>query len=85
MGGGEGRRKAHDIPLCGPDPSGPPTYLRSIHLSAASSLSEEKGHQPRNIRFFHGTHFHAKTTGLSLSGENSYFIIKTAERNPTNI
>lgn len=62
-----------------------PTYLRSIHLSAASSLSEEKGHQPRNIRFFHGTHFHAKTAGLSLSGENSYFIIKAAECNPTNI
>ena len=57
-----------------------PTVL--THPPSSTSLSEGAGHQPRRIRFSHEAHFSAKTAGLSLSGEISYFIIKTADRNP---
>lgn len=66
--------------------SGPPTYLRTIlHQYHHYLLHQEGGRQQRRIRLSHGAHFNAHMAGLSFAGENSCFIIKTADCNPAHI
>lgn len=80
------RRKAHGIPQYRTAgflrvPSVPKKHPSSA--SASSAPSEDEGHQQRRIRFSHKLISMLKLQASLFSGENFYFIIKTADCNPT--
>ena len=64
----------------------PSVFKRHPSLASPSSApSAEEGQQPRRSRSGHRAHFKAQTTDLFFSGENFYFIKKTADCNRTNL
>lgn len=64
----------------------PSVFKRHPSLASPSSApSAEEGQQPRRSRSGHRAHFKARTTDLFFSGENIYFIKKTADCNRTNL
>ena len=83
---GDTEKEGTRHPLCSWIPWGAPRILKRSFISITSSApSGEESRQPRRSRFAHGAHFKAWTTGLSFSGENFYFIMKTADCNHTNL